>query len=743
MYKPQSLKIKNIISFKEQEFHFRNGKAIIIVGENLDDSSQERNGSGKSALIESLALAISGSSIRDVKAKELINNDADNGEVELTLSNTQNNDVFKIWRKLYTNTKSAEYKSWINDKEQSDRYSDLNMFNQFIWDILGISREDFFSFYLITKDNYCPFLIVGDTKKKEIINRFSGADKVDLVFFSIEEDSHKIQSTITQLERDLLQNQTKQQVLAEQLIEEENKVSDENKNKLIEEKQQQINNLLQDEHIVSNNVNTIKNSLQLAEKGIANFKSDSINYLEHFKYELKAAELEVNNFEFSKNYEKLFSELNLKKQKLESDLLIKKSELPKIKDQFKNEIDNITNEESELRKSLFDAEQEFQENEKFESEVNKQLHDSIECPNCHHHFSLRDKSFNYEEAKAKLPEVQEIIKEYKQLVIELKNQINVDIQQKKNEVNNKIIKAGEGIKNDIEILNKKIVEFGNKELIVRKEYQEEFNKKQFLIEKVSECKRKLKIKEEEEANNLQVLQNEVKKYELNLKQKEQELQSCTDQMKHLQEQIGKLQSQELDKSKIEKLQEDINQLILTEEKINNDLELKRKEKESVDAWEINFKNFKSHLANKSIKNIQDYTNLFLESMGSNLAINIDGYKTLSNKKIKEQITTSVLRDGFDAGSYGKFSGGERGRIDICTIIAMQELISLNSPKGGVDLLIADEILDQVDTLGLESIINSLQSLGKTIMIVSQNEINTLNEHTLIVQKKNKVSAILN
>jgi hypothetical protein len=41
MWQPKSLKIVNIISFKEQTFEFRNGKAILLVGDNQDDSSQK------------------------------------------------------------------------------------------------------------------------------------------------------------------------------------------------------------------------------------------------------------------------------------------------------------------------------------------------------------------------------------------------------------------------------------------------------------------------------------------------------------------------------------------------------------------------------------------------------------------------------------------------------------------------------------------------------------------------------
>ena len=51
------------------------------------------------------------------------------------------------------------------------------------------------------------------------------------------------------------------------------------------------------------------------------------------------------------------------------------------------------------------------------------------------------------------------------------------------------------------------------------------------------------------------------------------------------------------------------------------------------------------------------------------------------------------------------------------VLGNQELINLNSPTGGLDMLLADEVLDAVDSLGIESIVNACQGLGKTIMIV--------------------------
>jgi exonuclease SbcC len=86
------------------------------------------------------------------------------------------------------------------------------MFNDWLWKTIGISKDDFFSFFLITKENYKPFLLVGDTKKKEIINRFSGADKVDAAFPLIETDSEKLGKELADIEKELVQNQTKQEL---------------------------------------------------------------------------------------------------------------------------------------------------------------------------------------------------------------------------------------------------------------------------------------------------------------------------------------------------------------------------------------------------------------------------------------------------------------------------------------------------------------------------------------------------
>ena len=79
---------------------------------------------------------------------------------------------------------------------------DINSYNKFIFDILGITKDDFYNFYLITKEKYQPFSSIGDTGKKAIINRFSGANSIDGVDELIKFDSSDIQSKIDQKDRE-------------------------------------------------------------------------------------------------------------------------------------------------------------------------------------------------------------------------------------------------------------------------------------------------------------------------------------------------------------------------------------------------------------------------------------------------------------------------------------------------------------------------------------------------------------
>lgn len=123
MYKPTHLVVKDLISHQHTEYAFRNGQAIIVVGQNLDDANQKGNGSGKSAIIEAIAIAITGDSIRNASVKDLIREGCKEAEVELTLHNSLLACELKISRKLSL-TKSSQVVIHRNNEQLV--YSDVN-----------------------------------------------------------------------------------------------------------------------------------------------------------------------------------------------------------------------------------------------------------------------------------------------------------------------------------------------------------------------------------------------------------------------------------------------------------------------------------------------------------------------------------------------------------------------------------------------------------------------------------------
>lgn len=805
MWKLKSLKIKNIISFKDQTYTFKNGKALLVVGKNLSDVGQKVNGAGKSAFMESISIAFTGCSVRDVKTKELINRESDSGEVELVLFNTQSDKYFKIWRKLFSNTKSALYESWLytgdwsNDKDwlkdttQSSRYADFNQFNAFIWQTIGITKEDFFSFFFLTGE-YTPFLNANDATKKLAINRFSGADKVDVVMPVIQDDSDKINIDILKQDRLLLANTTKQELLLSQLAEAELENSEDVKNDLIEIKFKDIDLISDKIILVEDDIKEIdanitdaefsvvrfdkftpsvlesyQSDIVIAEANLNTFNATTDIELQPFKDEVEIAELEVDTFEFLINYDAEFNGIVANKFLLNSDINKKTLSISKVKELFAVDIKSIVDKEEALRYQVKDSEILLKELEAFESNVKKQLLDSVDCPKCGHTFHLRDISFNPAEAEAELPHIIQEIIDLKSFISITKELINTDIQKEKEDINKKISAAGDTIRKEIEVLNQDLLTLQQNESKLKQEQNKELEAKQLLVDNVKKQKRLLSSKKNELDHQSSTLSdlvksktrlltqkksdiesersgltNAVRRLELTLKQKQNELTAHKESMNHLEDQILKIQSQEADRSKIIKLESDIAGLDKEHIAIETELEKLRKTKESIDAWELNFKSFKSLLANKSLKTIESFTNLFLQNMESNLSIQLDGYKVLGNKEVREKITTSVLRDGFEDGGFGSFSGGERGRINLSNVIGMAELINVSSPTGGMDFLLIDECLDQIDVLGLENIILSLQPIGKTVLIISQHtEINALGEYTLTIQKENKVSTILN
>ena len=154
-------------------------------------------------------------------------------------------------------------------------------------------------------------------------------------------------------------------------------------------------------------------------------------------------------------------------------------------------------------------------------------------------------------------------------------------------------------------------------------------------------------------------------------------------------------------------------------------------------WQFNMgKNgFSTYLANKSIKIIEGITNSFLRKFGVDISVLINGFKILRSGEVREKIDVFVLNDGITAEQFMSKSGGERGRVTLAGILGIQHLINLSTNGRGLNLLLLDEVFPGIDAMGQEKIIKVLETLGVTIMLITQNVSESFNnENTLYVVK---------
>ena len=157
-------------------------------------------------------------------------------------------------------------------------------------------------------------------------------------------------------------------------------------------------------------------------------------------------------------------------------------------------------------------------------------------------------------------------------------------------------------------------------------------------------------------------------------------------------------------------------------------------------WANNFKQFRLHLANKSLETMQYRTNEFLKELGNDILVRLDGYKVKANGTIKEEISATIIRDG--ERTFSSLSGGEQVRVLFSSILANRYLINTTHPHGGLDFLSVDEVFDKIDSVGMKHLIRSAKKLETCIMVISHvSDEDLAGEDILTIVKENGVSTI--
>jgi len=240
MWKPLQLKIVNFGAIKSVHYRFGNGEARLIQGKNEDDEGQQSNGAGKSLPLDAISVCLLGEPLRKLRLVELIRDTCDYSDLEFDLYNTLQNKFFRISIKIHL-LKSQTINLWICDKEEELgnkefelKLSGVEEKKKRILEEIGISKEDLLNYYLVHKDTYSSFFSSSDTKKKEVVNRFSGGYLIDGVEKEVESEIKENEAIIKAKENLIQFISGKQSVLNDSILELETLNEDELKLKDIE-----------------------------------------------------------------------------------------------------------------------------------------------------------------------------------------------------------------------------------------------------------------------------------------------------------------------------------------------------------------------------------------------------------------------------------------------------------------------------------------------------------------------------
>ena len=251
--------------------------------------------------------------------------------------------------------------------------------------------------------------------------------------------------------------------------------------------------------------------------------------------------------------------------------------------------------------------------------------------------------------------------------------------------------------------------------------------------------------EEYEEKKAQIEEYEDKIKRLNRKKKDkiEEQSSIDKKIKRYKNEIDELKNHVLDSAALKKINDKIKECEKKEKELSNELKPIEDELEEINFWSyyMGKNGFKTMLANKAVAVIEGSTNSYLRKFKSDLTVNVNGFTILKDGTVREKIDVYVLQDGMNPQVFMGMSGGERGRVKLAGILALQHLINMSLNGRGLNLVILDETLEGgIDIKGTMEFMNILENVGGTILLITQkiDEINTI-QNKLRVIKEDGVS----
>lgn len=788
MWKLAEIRINNIVSFHEASLSIEQGVATLIFGKNEDNASQPCNGSGKSSLIEAISFALTGEQLRKVKSvEEIINDHAENAYVYVRLANDYNNTTFTIERTISRNApQSIECHKYDcagveieTDKTIQPTVSD---YNKFILCEIGLTKDEIYNNFILCDNKYESFFDCSDKNKKEIINRFSNGVIIDDSIDRLQQDMAPVVSELTVANNKVVGINGSISAIKNELehVDEKKANARQERGARIERLDEQIQKCRSDIEVVEEKRKKAESRLILLnglQKEVKGLDESNLSLLEAYN-EIKAMcednELEaVSEFDkMSEQYKNLLSEqknsikqINRQIDDATATLKQSKDEQQRYAESYKKHCDDETKltekdialkekinaEISKIDVKLDKIEEDINANKKRQAELSALisrnetlLNGAVICPKCQHKFfvneditvddvkktldDLRSEERTKKEEAAKLIKEFDFVDEDGAKKSEEIDSINAKMKARSNELDAEY--------RELKSLSGKVDQAENSVISLQKQLANAENEFDRLNGKIEVMRNRLF------GEITGILEGRVMNGKNYIEQQDSSIVFLKGQMSQYQQSKKELiEAPETDfeaslQESLEKYQDELK----SAQKIASEIETKYNR---LKEQELHFTMFKSYIANKKIDALSHIVNDFLEKIGSDIRLKLEGFTVTKTGKFRDKISVQVMRDGIDCGSYHKFSGGEKARLNLACILSLHTLTNSNCEEGkGLDFIIIDELLDKSDEVGMATYCEALNKLGQTALLITQGGISEGYPHKLLIVKKQGVSTIL-
>lgn len=772
MWKLKSIEAENLCAFRSLAYTLQQGVTTLIFGNNKDNDSQQSNGAGKSALLECIAVGLTGSPLRKIRTEEIINDAADQCRIILHLANDASNEELIIARSIPRKGASTVacklYRGGeLVTTDEAVQHS-VDAYNKYILEKLGITREELLNNFILSKYRYEDFLSSSDKEKKEIINRFSNGILVDEAIARVEEDIEPLSSEQQKIDLELAGIDGRIEMLQEQITKEvaageergrsrETRIAEleeaiASKREYIRTHKETLSTI--DATIAE--VDTADKELQALESSDSSLeeclkaidavmtllpdarRTDWNHTLKLKKEDLLLAQSSLENLDASVNH----AEAVLKEK---YDAFEKfKVEYTDFVTQYGDKCEEYSTRLQEIDKTLRNLASRLEELRRKRrvissgiDELSNKLAGSITCPKCGHEFLVAQPNFDIEAGTQELRLRQQQLSEINgNIEAEQNSTEEAEMQQSKLNSERRTLDSDRS-RWEQELSDHERAVCSATSEVERAEHNRRRTKAEVaaMQDEIDSIRRKAF---DEFFGNIDernaTLSRERRKIVEDIRSAECAIETLQETIREVNEMAAENLTLSLRKT-------------LEQEKQRSMETAKRKFEvdDKVRALEVQrerFVQFKTYLANTKIEALSRITNEFLIGIGSDIRIRFDGYTVLKSGKVREKISISLLRDGVDCGSFGKFSAGEAARVNLATILAMQKLVNANcDDEKGLDLLVLDEILEAVDEAGLSSMFDALNALGGTVLVVSHGNVAEGYPHKLVITKENGESRI--